>query len=159
MTAPIRQKAPTAIVEAWANATDNATAAENLRRMMAADPDLYREIVAPFEAQAAMSAVSVHKRQVRSRIFNRPSAPDDRVHQLARTNAVTLLDVRLPQGLRLGDATKEDLTRAIGEYEAQAGYLQKRAAFLRAVAGKMKGNKPVSAVWSAADLERIRDAE
>lgn len=158
MTAPVRKKAPRAIARAWATAQDNATAAENLLRMMQADDELYREVVAPFERQAAMLAVQRKKLQQRGYVWNRPTAPDERVAALARTTALSLLDIRLTSGKRLGDATVQDVRREAEFYEARAREHGAKALFYTRIAERMKGRKTVAQVWSAAELEDIRDA-
>lgn len=159
MTHQIRQKAPAAVRQAWETAQTNTEAGENLLSMMRADPELWREVLEPFERQAASLAVQRRKIQQRNYLFNRPSAPDDRVKMLARTNAVTLLDSRLPSGKRLGDATREDVAQAAEFYAGRATIMAGRATFYRTVGEKLRGKKTVAQVWTAAQLEEIRDAE
>lgn len=156
MTSQIRAKAPAAIAQAWSLSETNDQAADALRAMMADDPQLYREIVAPFEAQAAMLAVQRQKIARRHHIWTRPAAVDDRVALLARTNAVTLLDMRLPSGKRLGDAVVDDIREAEAVYSAQAKFAGDKVRFFAAVAQKMTGRKTVSQVWTAAELEELK---
>jgi len=155
---PTREKAPAAIAQAWEGAQTNAEATERLVQMMRDDPQLYREIVAPFERDAASLAVQRAKISDRSYIWTRPTAPDDRVSALARTNAVTLLDMRLPSGIRLGDATA-DMVREAAEYYREAeAQMRGKAVFFEAVCKRIKGRKRVSECLSAVDLERLRVA-
>lgn len=153
-----REKAPAAIAQAWEGAQTNAEATERLVQMMQRDPDLYREIVAPFERDAAALAVQRSKIDTRSYIWTRPSAPDNRVAALARTNAVTLLDMRLPSGVRLGDATRDMVAEAATYYREAEAQMRGKAAFFEAVLGRVKGRKCVSECLSAEELQELRDA-
>lgn len=158
MTQHIRLKAAAAVRQAWENAKTNTEAEHNLLTMMQGDEDLWREVLAPFEKQAAALAVQRRKIQQRSYLFNRPSAPDTRVKMLARTNAETLLDSRLPSGKRLGDATKDDLAEAEQHYSDASVVMAARASFYHVVAAKLRGQSTVAQVWSAAELEEIKNA-
>lgn len=160
MTREIRHKAPAAIRQAWSNATTNEEAATALETMMAADPELWTEILAPFQRQAAMLAVQRHKVQTRHRLWHRPAAPDQRVEALTRSNAATLLDMRLTTGLRLGDAKREDVATESAFYHTRARDHLAKASFFDKILERMKpnGRKTVAQVWTPAELEEIRDA-
>lgn len=147
-----------AISEAWAGAQSNADALENMLALMAANPDVYAAAMEPHERSIAQALVAGFKRERRAYIWNRPSAPDSRVEALTRANAVSLFDMRLPSGKRLGDAVKSDLVEAAAFYADLAKRNDDKAKFLAAVAQKMKGARTVSSVWSAAELEEIRNA-
>jgi len=155
---PMREKAPAAIAQAWEGATTNAEAAERLAEMMRADMELYREILAPFERDAAAMAVQRQKVATRSYIWTRPTAADSRVEALARTNAVSLLDMRLPSGVRLGDATAADVQDAAGWYRDAEAQMRGKAMFFEAVAQKIKRGKRVADCLSAQELQKLRDA-
>lgn len=147
-----------AIAQAWEGASTNDEAAERLLEQMNRDPKLYREIVAPFEGEAARLAIQRSKRAERRVIWNRPSAPDKRVHALAQTNALTLLDMRLPSGKRLGDADADETREAAEHYRQAEAHMRSKAVFLEAVSAKVKGRKCVAECLSAEELERLRDA-
>lgn len=148
-----------AIRQAWEGVGNNAEAARRLRDMMAADPDLYREILRPFEQQAAEMAVARKRIADRAYVWNRPAAPDIRVGALARANAATILDnFRLDTGLPLGDATKVDLIEAAGRYSARAEWNADKARFLGAIAARVTGKKTVRACLSAAEVEELKNA-
>jgi hypothetical protein len=153
-----RDKAPAAISQAWEGAQDNADAAQRLLDMMQADPDLYREVVAPFERDAASLAVQRQKIAQRSYIWTRPTGPDNRVAALARTNAVSLLDMRLPSGVRLGDATAAEVAEAAQWYRDAETQMRGKAVFFEAIASRVKGRKRVGECLSAAELEHIKNA-
>lgn len=160
MTKEIRQKAPAAIRQAWANATSNHDAAAALQDMMLADPELWREILAPFEKQAAAMAVQRHKIASRAYLWSRPTDPDQRVAALTRSNAVTMLDMRLTTGLRLGEARRGDVEKESTFYHERASDHMKKASFFDRILERMapNGRKTVAQVWTAAELEAIRDA-
>lgn len=147
-----------AISTAWEGSEDNATAAAKLRAAMAKDPALYREIMEPWEERAALEAVRAKKLARRTYLWNRPAAPDGRVTALARTNAVSLLDMRLTTGKRLGDAMLAEVKAEAEFYAARARQHGAKAAFFERIAAKMKGRKTVAQIWDVADLEEIKNA-
>lgn len=147
-----------AISAAWDGAQSNVEALENLLAIMRAEPEVYTAAMEPHERAVAQALVAGFKRERRAYIWSRPSAPDDRVKALTRANAVSLYDMRLPSGKRLGDAVRADLVEAAAFYADLAKRNDDKAKFLAAVAQKMKGARPVSAVWTAAELEDIRNA-
>lgn len=155
--APIKITKADAIAAAWAGAASNAEATQRLRDMMAADPALYREIVAPFEEQAAAMAVQRKKIADRAYAWSRPTGPDARVGALARVNAASILDqFRLDTGLPLGDATKADLIDCAARYDDRARWNADKASFLMAVAQRIAGKKTVRECMTADEVEQIR---
>lgn len=147
-----------AIEAAWDGADTNEQAATNLLDAMHRDPALYALAMSPVEREVAMRLTGEHKRERRHYIWSRPSQPDNRVAALARSNAVTLLDMRLPSGKRLGDATRDEVMEAAASYRAAKEYHASKEAFFAAVADKVKAGKRVADVLTAAELEAIRNA-
>lgn len=147
-----------AIREAWSAAQSNEEATERLLAIMRQDPAVYSLAMAPHEHNVAASLVSRQKIERRHYIWTRPAAPDNRVSALSRVNAVSLLDMRLPSGKRLGDATRDEVEDAAQDYTARAKFNSDKAGFFTAVARKMKPKQTVAAAWTAAELEEIRNA-
>lgn len=147
-----------AITEAWSHAETNEEATERLLAIMRCDDAVYRLAMQPHERAVAAGLVAQRKIKRRAYIWNRPSAPDNRVEALARTNAVSLLDMQLPSGKRLGDATRDEVIAAADDYKARADWNAAKARFLSKVSEKMKGKRPVKSVWTAAELEELKDA-
>lgn len=145
-----------AVKQAWDGAVDNDDALERLLDAMERDQDVMQAIMAPYYRTAAREALGGYKRSQRSYFFVRPAAPDNRVAMLAKTNQETMLDMRLPSGIRLGDAVKDDLTEAYEYYTKQAKYATQRSVFFSAVAKRLDKNQKVSEVWSASELEELR---
>jgi hypothetical protein len=147
-----------AIASAWDGADSNEQAAANLLAAMKRDTALYAAAMHPVEREIAQRLVGQHKRAARNYIWSRPSQPDNRVAALARSNAVTLLDMRLPSGKRLGEATRAEVMEAAAEYRAAKEYHASKERFFNAVADKVADGKRVADVLTAADLEAMKDA-
>jgi len=145
-----------AISDAWDGTDTNEQAADNLLAAMRRDPALYALAMAPVEREVALRLTAEHKRQRRAYIWSRPAQPDNRVIALARSNAVTVLDMRLPSGKRLGDARRDDVMDAAQSYNQAAKYHASKGRFFAAVARKLKGTRCVADVWTAAALEALR---
>ncbi|MDE2342100.1 MAG: hypothetical protein KGL63_01690 [Betaproteobacteria bacterium] len=147
-----------AVSEAWSMAQTNEEATERLLAIMQSDQAVYALAMAPHERAVAARLVAERKIARRHYIWTRPSAPDARVAALTRVNAVSLLDMQLPSGKRLGDATREEVEAAAMDYSARAKFNADKAGFLTAVLRKMKSQQTVAAAWTAAELEEIRNA-
>ena len=154
-----KAKRASAIAQAWEGAESNAQAAQRLSDMMKGDPELWRLVLEPFERQAAEMAVARKKIADRHYVWTRPVSPDQRANALVRANAATLLDTfRLDSGKILGDATQAEVLEAATQYAARAKWNADKSSFLKAVADRVTGNKTVRQVWTAAELEELRDA-
>jgi len=149
------------VASAWDGAETNAEAAENLLSMMRSDPNVYRQIMEPHEKTAASQAVNGYKQRQRHRLWTRPSAPDARVDALARGNAGSLFEMRLPSGKRLGDALRDEVEDAAQTYHDLAEWNAAKARFFKAIAEKMppRAKKRVADVLTAAELEELKNAK
>lgn len=150
----------TAIAQAMSLSDDNAGQRAALREAMESDPAIYRAIMEPWLeqaiAKAIADAVAAKRRGQRAYLWHRPAQPDARVELLARTNGFTILDMRLPSGKRLGDATGEDLRAAVALYQDQSRAAQDKATFFAAIASRVKPGKRVSDCLRASEIERLR---
>lgn len=151
-------KASEAIKQAWAQAQTNAEAVENLKAAMDRDPDLYREIMDPHVENAARAAITRAKLSERTYLWTRPAAPDNRVKALTRSNAVTLLDMRLTNGQRLGDADKASVTAEAEYYQIATRNMAAKASFFDAIAQRLKPGQTVRQALSPPELEEIKNA-
>lgn len=158
MTVQDKHPLADAISEAWSQAATNEEATERLLAIMHDNDAVYRLAMQPHERAVAATLVTRRKIERRAYIWNRPSAPDRRVEALARSNAVSLLDMQLPSGKRLGDATRDEVLAAADDYTKRADWNASKARFLSRVAEKLKGKRTVKAVWNAAELEELKDA-
>jgi hypothetical protein len=145
-----------AVARAWDNAQSNEDACEALLAMMERDPELYRLIMQPNARTTAMARVCAFKRAERAAIWHRPSDPDRRVHLLARSNRLSLLDLRLPSGKRLGDATKIEVLEAAQTYDDLAASNESKAVWLKRIAKKMPDTGAVQDVLNAQELEDLK---
>lgn len=155
------------IVQECVTATggDLPAAARLLEERAKQNPALLRALTAAYLPKACWAAMRQYAMSERCEIWRAPNAvnPDRehaRVRQLARANAVSLFDFRLPiSGCpKLGDATREMVEEACAFYQVRAVDMLGKAAFLRAVAGLMKGKKTVRAQLKLEDIQRCHDA-
>ena len=151
-------KKTTAIKKAWEGAKSNDEAATALLSMAKGDNELMSDLMEPHLDRIVREAVGEYKRDVRGYIWTRPVAPDNRVAALARANALSLFDLRLPSGLRLGDATAKDVAEARDYYASEASKMAAKAGFFGALVEVMKGGKTVQEQFDATDLEKLRYA-
>lgn len=147
-----------AVREAWSGAETNAEATDRLLAIMQSDMSVYAAAMAPHERRVAANLVAQNKIIRRAYIWSRPAAPDNRVAALSRANAVSLYDMRLPSGKRLGDATRDDVAAASADYASRAQWNADKARFFNAVARRMGNTGTVSSALTAAQLEEIKNA-
>lgn len=129
------------------------------------DAELLNAITKRYLSKACWELLRGYASNTRCEIWRAPNIPTpdrekDRVQHLARANAATLYDFRLPiEGLpRLGDATKGEVQQAATFYLRQAVDMAGKGRFLVAVVGLMKGTKPVRLQLKLTDLERCHAA-
>lgn len=158
MNAPVRDKLHAAIAEAWAQAESNEQARDRLLAIMQDDPEVLALATEPHLPGIAAQLTARHKIARRAYLWSRPSAPDARVSAMARINAVSLLDMRLPSGKRLGDATGAEVAEAADYYAEAARRHNDKARFFRAVVSRVGAKKTVGDVLTDAELEEIKDA-
>lgn len=146
----------TAVRMAWHGADSTEEAADRLLAHMRDDAALYNILMAPHERRIVMEAVGSYRRRERATIWHHDPRPDQRVAALARVNTQSLLDMRLPSGRRLGDATHDDVVAAAEDYKARAGWNMEKSRFFAKVAKRTPQGKRVGDVLSAADLAKLR---
>lgn len=154
-----------AVSQAWGNANDENQACENLLRMMKDDRSLYRAVMQPHEAEVVRGLIGDAKRGQRRQIWSksvatwtRPIAPDERAKVLARINTLTIMDMRLRSGKRLGDAVRAEVEGERDYYSKMSDHMADKARFFGVIADKMKKNQTVSQAFKPQDLEAVRVA-
>lgn len=118
---------------------------------------LSRELYGPHEERIAREYLSGVSRKRRRVVWTRPTGPDDRVVHLARAGMENLFAFPLPNGVRLGDATLDDVRAAAEFYAKQAADMAWKGRWLTAIAAKMKGRKPVRQCLKAEALKALQD--
>lgn len=119
-------------------------------------PDLFSDLMEPYEQQAALSAVSAMTRVERRKVWVRPSSPDGRVAALANINA-SLMSFRLPGGKPISLATAEDLRAASSFYEMQSNDMAWKARWLARLAERLTGDEILESRLSEQDLALAKD--
>jgi hypothetical protein len=126
------------------------TAAENdvvkatalLQARVMEDRDLYREIMDPLVRTACYDLLRRLQKSERRIIwqsdFSKPEDHRSRVIALAGGTLSSLLNFPLPSGLRLGDATRQDVLSAAAFYAKQANDMAVKSCWLELVAKRVK---------------------
>lgn len=128
-----------------------------MRERLLADDRMYREAMDPMVAARAYDLVRSVCRAERRMIWTAPNyTPAGNGERVITAARASLLDMRLPNGLRLADATANDLMDAMGFYQRQARTMDHMARWLEAVARKVK-NKRVGDVLSDAALRKMQE--
>lgn len=154
-----------AVYQAWENANDENQACENLLRMMKDDRRLYRAVMQPHEAYVARGLIGDAKRGQRRAIWDksvttwtRPVGPDERAKVLAQINSLTIMDMRLRSGKRLGDAVRTEVEGERDYYSKMSDHMADKARFFGIVAEKMTDKQTVAEAFKPDDLEAVRVA-
>lgn len=105
-------------------------------------------------ARDLLSSVAASERQI---VWHRPVDPMVRVRALSDGMRLTLLDFRLPNGMRLAEATRVTVEDAAGDYAKQAGDMAWKARWLSAIARAMPEGVPVADVMDAAALAALQE--
>jgi hypothetical protein len=154
-----------AIEAAWDGADSVKQACENMLRMMENDRALYRAVMHPHEWSVVNGLIGDAKRGQRKNIWNktvanwqRPVAPDERAKVLAQINSLTIMDMRLRSGKRLGDAMKEEVVDERDYYSKMSDHMADKARFFGIVAEKMTEKQTVAEAFKPDDLEAVRVA-
>jgi len=156
-----------AVKLAWEGADDMDDAIRVFSQIMETDRELYNEVVTPNIPGIIRSIIGEAKRTERRTIwgkrppadaFVRPAAPDQRAAVLARINSMTILDMRLRSGKRLGDAEYQDVVSERDYYAAMSDHMGEKARFFARIAENMKADMTVSESLGADQIEAFRVA-
>lgn len=154
-----------AVKQAWEGADSVDGACDNLKAMMEANRTLYNSVMQPHIDTAVRDLIGSDKRQERRQIWSkqvakwsRPVAPDERAKVLARINTMTIMDMRLRSGKRLGDAMKNEVADERDYYSKMSDHMADKARFFGVIAEKMKKDQTVSQAFKPQDLEAVRVA-
>lgn len=161
----LRTPALTQVIEA---ALDNAQglvqqAADEVYDKVTNNDVLYRQLMDPLVKQACYDAVRGYQHNERSAIFAASPQPQTRspeeqraaVEALAEGTRKSLLNLPLPSGKRLGDATKAEVLEAARFYTNQGTSMLQRALFFNKIADKLNRNQIVRNVLDESELDTM----
>jgi hypothetical protein len=122
------------------------------------DSVLYRVLMDPLVREACYAALTQACRRRRRTVWDvqPPSAETQRNTVVDLARGMTLLDFPLPGGLRLRDASRDDVAAAAEFYLNQASDMAVKGRWLRLVAQAVPGKKKVGSVLSIERLEELK---
>ena len=144
-------------------AGDIKAASEMLFAKLQKRPDLYTSIADPMVRAHCWALVGNVRRSNRQAVWNAPNfskgqaESSEGVRHLSNANRSLMDDFVLPDGTRLGDATREKLVEAAQAYTKQALDMRQKGSFLAMLAAKLTGTKRVRDVLKETDLIALRD--
>jgi hypothetical protein len=141
---------------------DPRSATDILEAAVRKDQRLRDAIMAPLVRQACYTVVGAEIRRTRSTVWN--STPKERVERLGQSQtqrviqlaAGTLLMFPLPGGVKLGEATRVQLTEAAAFYGRQASDMSAKARWLRLVADRVPEGKTAGQVLDDEQLRQLQ---
>jgi hypothetical protein len=74
---------------------------------------------------------------------------------MARGKVLDILDTRLPSGIKLRDATHDDLRKAADRMLHQASTMREQGFFFRAMAARLPAGRRVGEVWNEEKVKNI----
>lgn len=129
-----------------------------MERWVCGDKRLFNELMTPLVREACYNALRKTVQEERRNVWTAPNYTKAGNGGRLVSTAMTLLDFRLPHNLKvLREAGKDDLIAGADWYEKQAGNMQHKARWLRAIAEKV-GSKAVGEKFSAESLAKIQEA-
>ena len=135
---------------------DVGEAARILEQWARKNTRVWKAVTEDFLAQGCYSVVRGVCRQERRAIWHSPGYDKGGAGSRVRNHARSILDLPLPGGKRLRDATRDDLHQASEFYSRQARQMAVMEEFLASVAAKIKGRKTVGDVLSEKQLETMK---
>lgn len=142
-----------------ASGGDVVRASQMLAEMATQNQELYLLLTESYLKQACYDSVRKHCQSVRARIWNAPnyeqSGKNSKVRALRHANM--LMDLPLPNGKRIGDATKADLLDAADAYNKQASKMTAEAAWWRMIATRINGKQMVKNVLTEKHLRALKE--
>lgn len=129
-----------------------------MERWVFGNKRLFDELMTPLVREACYNALRKTVQEERRNVWTAPNYTKAGNGDRLVSTAMTLLDFRLPHNLKvLREAGKDDLIAGADWYEKQAGNMQHKARWLRAIAEKV-GSKAVGEKFSAESLAKIQEA-
>lgn len=123
---------------------DIVEAQAELVKMVNSDADLYKEVLDPWLSRACYDIIRKICRDDRRRIWNAPHLQVvDTSKGMSRASNTNLMDFPLPGGLRLGQATRDEVTKAASFYETQARNMTHKSTWLGLIGQGLKANDTV----------------
>ena len=133
-------------------------AVQQLERYALQDVDVSSALLSPLLRQACYDAIRAVCRKERRAIWTAPNyskgGNGGRVHE----HASRLMDFILPNGIRLGEARRDEVMAATDFYRKQASDMSYKARWLEAIADKVEGKKMVKSCLSESDLMKLKES-
>jgi hypothetical protein len=135
---------------------DWVSAAEQMRKILDAQPDMYRSLMEPLIDHAIWQAIALAARETRKEFTAKTGKSDDGgdARAMGKARRQDWLDYQLSSGMRLGDADRAKLTEEIAMHEANVKGNLRQANFYTAIAKRIDGKK-VREVLSDTQIAKI----
>ena len=135
---------------------DVLAATERLEKMARKDVEIWQALTEGLLRNACYDACRAVCRADRRQIWYSPNYDAGGNGDRVKTHSASLMDLPLPGGKKLRDATKGDLLEASGFYLRQAAQMRGVADFFAAIAERVK-RKTVGNTLTEADLRALKD--
>lgn len=136
---------------------DVVAATDKMERRVRAERDLFHELMAPLVRNACYDALRKAIQNERQAIWTAPNYTKGGNGDRLVSASLTLLDFRLPHNLLpLREAGKQDVIAGADWYEKQAGDMNHKARWLRAIAERV-GNAKVAKKFTAEQLQALQE--
>lgn len=136
---------------------DLSAATDLMHARVLRDDYLLRVLMSPLVRQACYDTLRQNLRSERREVWTAPNYTKGGNGQRLEALATTLLDFRLPLGIILRDAKRDDVEAAAQWYETSAGNMHHKARWLRAIAEKL-GRGKVGSKLTAEQLAELQEA-
>lgn len=144
-----------ALEDAGGNVVEASALLEDMARK---NMKIWKSITESLLSTACYSVVSAQVRQMRSVIWNAPNYDKGGNGARVVTHGAGLLDIPLPGGMKLRDATGQEVLAAADFYQRQASQMTIMANWLAKIAQKVgRRTKPVGALFTEEDLQQLKD--
>ena len=149
------------VEECIASGKDSQEAILLLLEKVRKDNYLYDELLGPYEHRAAQELVLLKTQDIRSKIWDskQNQQSNARVKHLAEVHSILLMDFPLPGGVRLGEATKGQVTEASEYYIRRGKNMLWKGKFLERVAKPMQNNESVKSRFDEKKLQKLHKQE
>ena len=128
-----------------------------LQERIQEDVDLLNQILKDAARDAIAAAVREARRKLSTGKEKELKTYSEEVRESVRNVCESLFEWRLIGGLRLADATREDLLVCSNEYQNRIDGNKRNQAFVEAVASKLQAGRKVSECLTESQLRRLME--